>query len=185
MDVKKRFVRVLDKTELENTKTDLRWYVPKLPVLNPNRSDKVSRVCNPASMFGGFSLNDNLMGGPALLQPLIGIVFIFREKLSALTADVEAMFLQVKVPPADYKVLIFLWREKNNTELLSVFEYGRPHSGAKSSPTCGNYALQQVGRDCRDDNGMVAKLMNRTFFIDYFKKSVASEKKPLECTKAC
>ena len=36
------------------------------------------------------------------------------EKQSDLTTDVEAMFLQVKVPPADCKVLRFLWREKKH-----------------------------------------------------------------------
>ena len=56
-----------------------------------------------------------------------------------------------------------------------MYDHGRHIFGAKSSPTCVNYALQQVGRDCRDDNGMVAKLINRNFYRDNFVKSVASE----------
>ena len=174
VDVQKGFVRVLDEAELENTKSDLQWYLPHIPVLNPNKPDKVRRVCNAASKFGGVSLNDNLMAGPDILQSLIGIIFRFREKQIALTADVEAMFLQVKVPPADCKVLKFLWRE-HNTKPISVYEYGRHIFGAKSSPTCVNYALQQVGRDCRDENGMVANLINRKFYMDDFVKSIASE----------
>ena len=119
MDVQKKFVRILDEAEFESTKTDLQWYVPHLPVLNPNKPDKVRRVYNAASKFGGVSLNDNLMAGPDFLQSLIGIIFKFREKKIALTADVEAMFLQVKVPLSDCKVLRFLWRE-NNTDPFSV-----------------------------------------------------------------
>ena len=182
VDVQKGFVRVLDEAELENTKSDLQWYVPHLHVLNPNKPDKVRRVCNAASKFGGVSLNDNLMAGPDLLQSLIGIIFRFREKEIALTADVEAMFLQVKVPPTDCRVLRFLWRE-NHTDPISVYEYGRHIFGAKSSPTCVNYALQQVGRDSRDDNGMVAKLINRNFFMDNFVKSVASGAEAVEAYK--
>ena len=155
-------MRILDEADIENTKADLQWYVPHLPVLNPNKPDKVRRVCNAASKFGGVSLNDNLMAGPDLLQLLIGIIFRFREKKIAWRADVEAMFLQVKVPPADCKVLRLLWRE-NNTDPISVYEYGRHIFGAKSPPTCVNYASQQVGRDCRDENGMVANLINRNF----------------------
>ena len=151
---------LLDEAELENTKTDLQWYVPHLPVLNSNKPDKVRRVCNAASKFGGVSLIDNLMAGPDLLQSLIGIIFRFREKQIALKADVEAKFLQMKVPPAGCKVLQFLWRE-NNSEPISVHEYGRHIFGAKSLPTSVNYALQQVGRDCGGDNGMVASLISK------------------------
>ena len=179
VDVQKGFVRILNEAELENIKTDLQWYVPHHPVLNPNKPDKVRRVCNAASKFGGASLNDTLMAGPDLLQLLIGIIFRFREKEIALTADVEAMFLQVKVPPADCKVLRFLWRE-NSTDPISVYEYGRHMFGAKSSPACVNYALQQVGRDSRDDNGMVANFINRNFYMDDFVKSVASEEEAVD-----
>ena len=51
-DVQKGFVRILDEAELENTKSDLQWYVPHFPVLNPNKPDKVRRVCNAASKLG-------------------------------------------------------------------------------------------------------------------------------------
>ena len=183
VEIRKRFVRFLDETEPKNTKSDLQWYVPHLLVLNPNKPDKVRRVYNAASKFGGVSLNDNLMAGPDLLQSLIGIIFKFKEKQIALTADVEAILLQVKVPPADCKVLRFLWRE-NNTESISAYEYGRDICGAKSSPTCGNYALQQVGRDCGGDNGMVASLINRNFYMDDFVKSVASEEEAVEVYKS-
>ena len=77
VDVLKGFVRILDEEQLENTKSDIQWYVPHLPLLNPNKSDKVRRVCNAASKFGGVSLNNNLMAGPDLLQSLKGIIFRF------------------------------------------------------------------------------------------------------------
>ena len=49
-------------------------------------------------MFGGVSLDDNLMAGSDIQQSPIGIIFRFREKQTALNVDVEAMFLKVKVP---------------------------------------------------------------------------------------
>ena len=81
------------------------------------------------------------------------------------------------------QVLRFLWRE-NNTEPISVYEYGRHIFGANSSPTCVNYALQQVGRDCRHDNGMVANLINKYFYMDDFVKSVASEEEAVGVCKS-
>ena len=119
------------------------------------------------------------MAGPDLLKSLIRTIFRFREKQIALTADVEAMSFQVELPPADWKVIRVLWRE-NNTKQTSVYEYGRHIFGAKSSSTCVNYALQQVGRDCKDENGLVAKLINRNFYLEDFVKSVASEEEGMD-----
>ena len=70
--------------------------------------------------------------------------------------------------------------EKKNTEHIIVYEYGRHIFGATSSPTCVNYALQEVGRDSRDENGMVANLINTNFYMDGFVKSVASEEEAVE-----
>ena len=72
-----------------------------------------------------------------------------------------------------------MWRGIN-TEPISVYEHRWHIFGAKSSPTCVNYALQQVGRDC---GGMVASLTNRNFYMDDFVKSVASGKEAVQVYK--
>ena len=134
VDVEKGFVRILKQEELEATKLERQWYVPHHPVENPNKPGKMRQVCNAASKFRGISLNDNLLTGLDLLQNLIGIIFRFREQQIVFTADIEAMFLQVKVPPEICKVLRFLWRDKTN-EPVKVYEYGRNIFGAKNLPT--------------------------------------------------
>ena len=50
--------------------------------------------------YQGLALNDKILSGPDLLQILIRI-FRFREHQIALSADIEAMFLQVDVPGDD------------------------------------------------------------------------------------
>ena len=92
------------------------------------------------------ALNDKLLPGPDLLQSLIGIIFRFREHQIALSADIEAIFLQVAVPHDDSRCLRFLWRE-DPEQRIEVYEYTRHVFGAKSSPTCANYALHQVAKD--------------------------------------
>ena len=114
VDVEKEFVRILKQEELEATKFASQWYVPHHPVEDPNKPGKVRPVCNAASKVRRISLNDNLLTGPDLLQNLIGIIFKFREQKVAITADIEAMFLQVKVQSEDCKVLRFLRRDKTN-----------------------------------------------------------------------
>ena len=70
VDVQKGFVRILDETDLKNNESDFQWYISHLPALNPNKNDKLTRVCNAVSESGGVSLNKNLMTGPDLQQSL-------------------------------------------------------------------------------------------------------------------
>ena len=112
------------KTELNETRDNLQWYLPHHPVINPHKPEKVRRVCNAAAKYQGVSLNDKLLSGPGLLQSLIGIIFRFREHEIALSADIEAMFLQVAVPTDDGRCLRFLWRETPD-QRIDVYEYTR------------------------------------------------------------
>ena len=96
-----------------------------------------------------------------------------------MTADIEAMFLQVKVPSAECKFLRFLWRD-DSTKPVKVYEYTRHVFGAKSSPTCANYALQQTGRDDKDFYPLASKAIERNFYMDDFAKSVDTEEEAIE-----
>ena len=100
--------------ELASTRDELVWYVPHHPVINPDKPDKVGRVCNAASKFRGYSLNDMLLAGPDLLASLMGILSRFRENKFAMTADIEEIFLQVEVKPEDRKFLQFLFFDENH-----------------------------------------------------------------------
>ena len=97
-------------------------YTPTTSSKPKKKSGKVRRVCNAASKYSGVLLNDHLLTDPGLLQCLTGIFFRFREQKIAITADVEAMFLQVKVPSKDCRVLRFLWRDAQ-IEPVKVHEY--------------------------------------------------------------
>ena len=111
--------------------------------INPQKPEKVSRVCNAAAKYKGESLNDKPLIEPELLQNLFGIFFRFREHQIALPADIGAMFLPVKVPGQECRVLRFLWRSKQE-EKIGVCECTRNVFGAKSSPTFANYDLPQA-----------------------------------------
>ena len=112
-DYKKGYVTILSSAELAETANQPVWYVPHHPVLNPHKPDKVRRVCNAASKFRGYSLNDVLLADPDLLASLMGILARFRENKYAMSADIEEMFLQVEVKPEDRKFLRFLWFDEN------------------------------------------------------------------------
>ena len=109
-------------------------------LVNPNKPGKVRRVLNGASKFHSVSLNQSLL--PNLLRLLLRL----RQHKFALSADIEGMFLQVGVIPADQPSLRFLWREDPTSE-VTVFQYTLRIFGARNSPTCANFALQQTARD--------------------------------------
>ena len=143
-DVIAGYVRKDDVAELNETKDKLQWYVSHHPVINPHKPKKVRRVCNAAAKYQSVALNDKLLSGPDLLKSLIGIIFRFREHQIALSADIEAMFLQVAVPNDDSRCLRFLWRE-DPKQKIEVDENTRHVFGAKSSSTCANYFFAPSG----------------------------------------
>ena len=161
-DVEKVFVKIFDKFEGKGT-FGKEWYLRHHPVLNSNKPGKVRRVfCNAASKYKEVCLNDNLLAGPDLLHGLIGTIFRFREGPIALTDDIELMFLQVQVPEQDRSCLRFLWRPRTN-EPVQIYEYQRHVFGAKSSPTCANYALKRVGLDNEKEYPIAAKAIQNNF----------------------
>ena len=177
-DVEKGFVKILDESEVKGT-FGKEWYLPHHPVLNPNKPGKVRRVCNAASKYKGVCLNDKLLAGPDLLHGLIGTIFRFRERTVALTAEIESMFLQVQVPEQDRSCLRFLWRQRTN-EPVQIYEYQRHVFGAKSSPTCANYALKRVGLDNEEMYPIAAKAIQNNFYMDDFIKSVENPEEAIE-----
>ena len=64
-----------------------------------------------------------------------------------------------------------------------VYEYGRHIFGAKSSPTCATYALQQVAKDNAEVSPQITKLIMRTSYINEFVKSVPSAEQATEIYK--
>ena len=177
-DVEKRFVKILDESEVKGT-FGKKWYLPHHPVLNPNKPGKVRRVCNAASKHKEVCLNDKLVAGPDLLHGLIGTIFRFREGPIALTADIESMFVQVQVPEQDRSCLRFLWRPRTN-EPVQIYEYQRHVLGAKSSPTCANYALMRVGLDNEEQYPIATKAIQNNFYMDDFCKSVETPEEAIE-----
>ena len=84
-----------------------------------------------------------------------------------MSADIEAMFLQVQVPPEDAKCLRFVWRE-NQSDEITTYEYTRHIFGAKDSPTCANYALQRTAMDDEEEFPVASRIVKRNFSMDDF-----------------
>ena len=179
-DLERNFARRLDDTETSETENAMQWYLPHRPVKHQHKPGKVRRVCNATSKFKNVSLNDELLSGPDLLRNLVGIVFRFREQKIAMTADIVSIILQVAVPKEECKNLRFLWRDKTS-DTVGIYEYTRHVFGAKSSPTCANYGLQQSGQDNKIGSPKASFAIDRNFHMDDSVKSIDTTQQAIEC----
>ena len=171
-DIANGFVRKVPFTEVKTTHRLPQWYLPHHPVVNSNKPSKIRRVCNAAARFAGNSLNEVLVPGPDLLSDLIGIQIRFRLFKIGLSADIEAMFMQVEVPEHEQRFLKFLWREGPSSE---TYQYTRHIFGAKSSPTCANFVVQQTARHNVKSFPVASKAVFTSFHVDGFLQSVPCE----------
>ncbi|KAG1671110.1 hypothetical protein GQR58_016564 [Nymphon striatum] len=105
--IREGYARKITKEE-RNKDQEPVWYLPHHPVVQVTK-DKTRIVFDCAARYGGFSLNDYLLPGPNLNNNMVGVLLRFREEQIALSADIRAMFHQVKVHPDDVHALRFLW----------------------------------------------------------------------------
>lgn len=106
--VNKRYARKLAHKEAA-TRSKITWLLPHHPVFNVNKPNKCCVVFDAAAKSDGTSLNDQLYQGTYLANSLTGAFIRFREVEIAFTADLEAMFHQLKVFPRDTDALGYLW----------------------------------------------------------------------------
>ena len=146
-----------------NDTTVKKWYLPHHPVTNIHKPGKVRRVTNASSVFKGKSLNSSLLTGPDFLCNLTGLILRFRLHRVAISADIEAMFMQVLVDPKDRPFLRFLWR---NNKTMFDYEYTRHIFGATDSPCVACYAVQCCANDNADDHPDIPAIVQRNIYMD-------------------
>ena len=103
------------------------------------------------------------------MNKLIGVLLRFRQFKYAITADIEAMYLQVKIPAIDRNYLRFLSYESDGsvTEYrMSAHLFGGVWSGSSSA-----YALRLTVADC-SPCPLIADTMLNSFYVDDLLKSV-------------
>ena len=84
------------------------------------------------------SLNNELLQGPDLTNSLVDVLLRFREEKVAVMADIESMFMMVKVPQKDRNLFQFLWWPNGDMNMNAdseEYRMTRHIFGATSSPS--------------------------------------------------
>ena len=152
-------------------KTNFHINLPHHPVINPHKPEKNRRACNAAAEYQGVALHEKLVFRPDPLKSLIEFIFCFREHPINLSADKEAMFLQVAIPSDDTRCLRFLWRE-DPEQRIEVYKNTRHIFAAKISSTCANYAFRQVAKNKEVNDESLVRTVQRNFYMEDFLKSI-------------
>lgn len=142
------------------------YYMPMHGVVKTtSTTTKVRPVCDASAPTStGTSLNDTILAGPSLYQPLPSIINRFRESAVAMTADVSKMYRQISLAPHERDFHRFLFRGSGG-ELLA-YRMTRLTFGVKSSPYLASRVLRQVGSDEEKQHPEAAEVIRTSFYMD-------------------
>ena len=144
------------------------FYLPHHPVVSDKKPGKVRPVFDASASFRGVSLNGQVMCGPDLLNRLLSVLLRFRQYKFAVSADIEAMYLQCRVFPEERdRLRILYYVDGKITDLrLCSHMFGGSWSGSVAS-----FCLQRTVVD-NEVSPIVHDTVMRSFYVDDMLRSV-------------
>lgn len=154
-------------SESSVSKPTLECYLPHHCVLREDSTTTALRVVFNASAktSSGKSLNDLMQKGPNLQQDLQSLILKWRQYKVAYTADVEKMFRQIWVHPADRKLQKIIWRD-NPQQSLQDYECTTVTYGMKAAPFLSMMTLKQLAKDERQNYQEASKVIEESCYMD-------------------
>lgn len=160
------------------------WYLPHFPVLNPNKPGKVQIVFDAAAEYGGTFLNNNLLQGLDCTNNLVGVQLRFRQDHTAIVADIESMFHQVKVREQDQDSLRSLWWDGSTNEHPQEYVMTVHIFGATDPPCMANSMLKRTADDNENDfDPTTLETLRRNFYVDDVLRAVPTSETAIKLSK--
>lgn len=153
----------------ESVGGDRVWYLPHRAVITEKKPGKVRIVFDCAARYMSESLNDKAKQGPDLNNRLLNVLLRFRQHSIALTADIESMYNQVKVPVGDRNMLRFLWFDADGR--IVHYRMTSHLFGGVWCSSLATYALKRTVRDNPDLDPELIDTVNNAFYVDDCLKS--------------
>ena len=159
------------------------WYLLHHGVINPQKPSKVRVVFYASSRLCGQSLNDVLLKGSNLLNDVVDVLLLFRERAVSLSGDIKQMFLQVRVLPEDQSALRFLWRPPGTRSPPTIYQMQVQIFGSISSPFICSNVLQHNAELHRLEFPNVVDRIKRNFYVDNLLDSFDTEDEAIQASK--
>ncbi|XP_052901348.1 uncharacterized protein LOC128307506 [Anopheles moucheti] len=164
------YLRLGHMTEVSSAEKELmegsRYYLTRHAVLKQASTTTKCRMVFDAShkTSTGTSLNDILLNGPQLQDDIVSILLRFRMRRIGVVADVEKMYRQVLVSPADRNLQCILWR-KEWSENVSTFQLNTITYGTACAPYLAIRTLRKIFED-HEESHPKAMCWYNDFYVD-------------------
>jgi hypothetical protein len=159
------------------------FYLPHFLVQKSHKPGKYRLVFDAAAKAHGVSLNDKLLTGPDLLNPLPSVLMRFRQRPIAFSADIRDMFHQVKVRAQDHCSQRLLSRRMERKREPSVYEMKVLIFGAASSPTSALYVTHQNGKDNAEEFPEASNAILKNEYMNDYLDSVETVEESAKLVK--
>ncbi|CAH8612015.1 unnamed protein product [Schistosoma intercalatum] len=145
-----------------------RGYLPHHAALNMKKPEELRVVLDCAAEFAGVSTNDMIYQEPDTTAELRCILISFRKEAVAIPADVEEMFMQLKVSESDRGASRFLWwQEGDMSREPSEFQMTSHPFSAISPPFRANFAFNKMAQIFSDGyDGYGVSAVKNSFYVD-------------------
>lgn len=133
----------LTEEELQNWSGSI-WYISHLLAPNTHSvTTPVRLVWNSSQRFKGLSLNDLLMKGPDVLNPIRGVLLRFRSGRFAALGDIRKMYNSVWLEDREKHLHRFLWRDSEEEE-IGEYAITRVNMGDKPAGCIAQLAMRET-----------------------------------------
>lgn len=140
----------------------VKWIIPHQAVLSKN---KLRVVFDASSQYQGLSLNDCLLQGPDINNPLLQVLTKFRMNKVALSCDIRKMYYNFHVPESDSYYLCYYWWTGGDFTKQPTLYRMRVHSfGLRSAPSTCIYGLKQIAQESQSES--VKEFLSKDFYVD-------------------
>lgn len=120
------------------------WYVSHLVAPNPHSvTTPVRIVWNSSQKYKGVSMNDLLLKGPDVLNPIRAVLLRFRGGVHAALGDIKKMYNSVWLEEREMHLHRFLWRDSPEEE-IGEYAITRVNIGDKPAGCIAQLAMRET-----------------------------------------
>ncbi len=122
------------------------WYVSHLVAPNPHSvTTPVRLVWNSSQKFRGISMNDLLLKGPDVLNPIRAVLLRFRRGVHAALGDIRKMYNSVWLEDLEMHLHRFLWRNNEDGE-IEEYAITRVNIGDRPAGCIAQLAMRETAK---------------------------------------